>query len=172
MFPDAGLAVGLPLLAVFIAWPAAAAWRRRRLSREASTLAGSLADFAAAVRRQGKALPLDDALRAAMLRLRIEEFAALQLALELSSADAAVVADTAQRLALRLRRRVAFQRKMLARTAAGLRRGAVAAALPPIVVWLLQLGEMPLPGAALLALLLVEGLGCLLLWRLAQVEVR
>ena len=43
---------------------------------------------------------------------------------ELTHAPPHLVADTAHRLALRLKRRVAFERKMLARTASGRRRGA------------------------------------------------
>jgi hypothetical protein len=80
-------------------------------------------------------------------------------------------ADAAQRLALRLKRRVAFERKMLARTAPGLKRGAAAAAVPPLVVMTMAGfgAQLPLPALALLFTL--EALGCWLLWRTVRVEV-
>jgi hypothetical protein len=95
----------------------------------------------------------------------------LQLAQELQRGGAAQLADAAQRLALRLRRRVAFDRKMLARTAPGLRRGAVAASVPPLMALLLHMGGVDIPLGAQLTLLLVEACGCALLWRLARVEI-
>ena len=160
-----------PLLAMFIALPAAAAWRRRQASREASEVAMELAAFATAVRESAEPAPMDDALRTRLLRLRVAEAAALQLAQELESAGSAVIADAAQRLATRLRRRVAFERKMLARTAPGLRRGAVAASLPPLVMQALHFIGWDIPMAAQVLLLLVLALGCALLWRMARVEI-
>jgi Flp pilus assembly protein TadB len=160
-----------PLLAFFIALPAAAAWHRRRESREASEVAVELANFAATVRREARCLPLDETLRMRIERLRLDESAALQLAQELQRGGASLLADAAQRLALRLRRRVAFERKMLARTAPGLRRGALAASLPPVVALFLHMAGADIPLGAQLTLLLVEAAGCALLWRVARVEI-
>ena len=162
---------GWPLLAFFIALPGAAAWRRRRASRQASEVAAELVNFAAAVRREARCLPLDEPLRARIVRLRIDESVSLQLAQELQRGGPSLLADAAQRLALRLRRRVAFERKMLARTAPGLRRGAVAASLPPALALCLHLVGGDLPLGAQLTLLFVEATGCTLLWRSARVEI-
>jgi hypothetical protein len=171
MFPEVALSLCLPLLAFFIAMPAAAAWRRRGRSRQVSEVASGLDAWAASVRRESRCLPLEESLRARLIRLRIGEFASLQLAQEVAHGDATLLADAAQRLALRLRRRVAFDRKMLARTAAGLRRGAIAATLPPIAVLSMASLGVTIPLTALLMLFLVEVLGCVLLWRLARVEI-
>lgn len=171
MASDAPLFIAWPLLAFFIALPAAAAWRRRRDSREASEVAAGLVDYAAAVRRESRCLPLDEPLRARIVRLRLADAASLQLAQELQRGGAVLLAESAQRLALRLRRRVAFNRKMLARTAPGLRRGAVAASVPPVVAMLLHMGGLEIPLGAQLVLLMVEAAGCALLWRIARVEI-
>jgi Flp pilus assembly protein TadB len=171
MAAELPLFMALPLLACFIVLPAAAAWRRRSVSREASDIAARLASFAASTRAGARCLPLDETLAARLIRLRVQEFAVLQLAVELSRGDAPLLADAAQRLASRLRRRVAFERKMLARTAAGLWRGAIAASLPPLGVLLLLLADVRLPPGALATLLALEIVGCLLLWRLARVEI-
>jgi hypothetical protein len=160
-----------PLLAFFIALPAAVAWRRRRESREASEVALELANFAAAVRREARCLPLDEILRLRIIRLRLDESASLQLAQELQRGGASLLADAAQRLASRLRRRVAFERKMLARTAPGLRRGALAASLPPLGALLLHMAGAGIPLGAQVTLLLVEAGGCALMWRVARVEI-
>jgi hypothetical protein len=85
--------------------------------------------------------------------------------------DVELLADAAQRLALRLRRRVAFERKMLARTAPGLRRGALAACLPPLALCVLMSAGVTIPWTAQTLLFAVEALGCALLWRLARVEI-
>ena len=82
-----------------------------------------------------------------------------------------LLADTAQRLALRLKRRVAFERKMLARTASGRRRGAVAASIPPLALLALHAGGIQVPLAALLFVVALEACGCWLLWRVARVEI-
>jgi hypothetical protein len=82
-----------------------------------------------------------------------------------------LLADAAQRLALRLRRRVAFDRKMLARTAAGLRRGAIVASVPPVAVGALFAMGVDIPAATLSMLFLAESAACALLWRLASVEI-
>jgi hypothetical protein len=163
--------VAWPLLACFIALPAAAAARRRQASAEVSAVAAELVAFASAVRGAERALPMDEALRARILRLRVADAAPLHLAQELECAGPQTLADAAQRLALRLRRRVAFDRKMLARTAPGLRRGAIAASLPPLLVAALPFAGAHVPGATQLALLLFETAGCALLWRLARVEI-
>jgi hypothetical protein len=161
----------MPTLAAFIAMPAAAAWQRRRGSREASAIAAELADFAASVRQAERCLPMDEALRARVIRLRLADAASLQLAQELEHGGATALADAAQRLALRLKRRVCFERKMLARTAPGLRRGAIAASLPPLLMWASQVAGVEIPSAAQLCLLVAEAGGCALLWRLARVEI-
>jgi hypothetical protein len=82
-----------------------------------------------------------------------------------------LLADTAQRLALRLKRRVAFERKMLARTASGRRRGAVAASIPPLVLLAFHAGGIQIPLAALLFVVAIEACGCWWLWRVARVDI-
>jgi hypothetical protein len=159
------------LLLFFIALPALAAWARRRESRATSAVASGLAEYAAAVRLAARCLPLDDTLRLRLMRLRLAEAMSLQLAQEAERAGPMVLADVAQRLATRLRRRVAFERKMLARTAPGLRRGALAACLPPALVLMLQASGLQIPAATQLALAVAEALGCLLLWRVARVDI-
>jgi Flp pilus assembly protein TadB len=160
-----------PVLAAFIALPGAAAWRRRRVSREASAVAGELTAYAQTVRSAARCVPMDDALRARVVRLQVADAASLQVAQELERGGPEVLADSAQRLALRLRRRVAFERKMLARTAPGLRRAAVVASLPPLLMWAMQFIGAEMPPGAQGALLLAEAFGCGLLWRLAHVEI-
>jgi Flp pilus assembly protein TadB len=159
------------LLACFIALPAVAAWRRRRHSRLASEVAADLASFAQTLRRDACRQPLEENLQARILRLRLPEVSALQLAQDLERGSPSLLADTAQRLATRLRRRVAFERKMLARTASGLRRGAIAAAVPPLLVLAMQWGGVGIPVSAQLFLLFAEAAGCALLWRVARVEI-
>jgi Flp pilus assembly protein TadB len=172
---DGPLLAGLAGIAGFIALPAVIAMHRRRISREASEVATALAEFARDVRRSAHRQPLDESLRTRAERLRVPELASLLLAQELpqevNNTRAELVADSAQRLALRLKRRVAFERKMLARTASGRRRGAIAAAIPPLVLLLLRAAQIEVPMGALWSLLLVEGFGCWLLWRLARVEI-
>jgi hypothetical protein len=101
----------------------------------------------------------------------VPEFASLQLAQELAHPHPELLADAAQRLALRLKRRVAFERKMLARTASGRRRGAAAAAVAPLLLVALDAGGVSVPLAALVFVVCAEGLGCWLLWRFARVSV-
>jgi len=170
---DGPLLAGLAGIAGFIALPAVIAMYRRRVSREASEVAAALAEFARETRQSMQGLPLEETLRARAERLRVPELASLLLAQELQNDTtcAELVADSAQRLALRLKRRVAFERKMLARTASGRRRGAIAAAIPPLVILALRAAHFEVPAAALWSLLLVEGFGCWLLWRLARVEI-
>lgn len=171
MAPEAPLFLALPLLACFIVLPAVAAWRRRSVSREASDIAARLARFADTTRAEARCLPLDESLAARLVRLRVREFAVLQLAVELSRGDAVLLADAAQRLASRLRRRVAFERKMLARTASGRRRGAVAAALPGGLLLTLGMLGVDVAAPALAVLLGLEVAGCWLLWRVARVDI-
>jgi hypothetical protein len=172
---DAILTVSLGAIGAFIALPAVAAAFRRRQAREASAVASALADYATAARGSidagARCAPLDPALCSRAGQLRIPEFAALLLAHELPHERPELLADTAQRLALRLKRRVAFERKMLARTASGRRRGAVAAAAPPVVLLLVRAANIDVPTAALLLLLCIEGAGCWLLWRLSHIEI-
>lgn len=168
---DPHLWLGLPALFAFIALPAAAAWHRRRASREASAVAEELSAFASAVREAARCLPMDDALHARVIKLRVADAASLHLAQDLERGGAGALADAAQRLALRLKRRVCFERKMLARTAPGLRRGAVAASLPPVLLWASQVAGAEIPPAAQFTLLMAEAAGCALLWRLARVEI-
>ncbi|HUQ12215.1 MAG TPA: hypothetical protein VM146_18035 [Steroidobacteraceae bacterium] len=168
---ELALPMSLPMFAAIIALPAAAAWRRRRASREASEVAFELTAFADQVRGVARCLPMGEQLRARITRLRIAEAAPLELAQHLERGGPEALAEAAQRLALRLRRRVAFERKMLARTATGLRRGAIAASLPPLLMWALQFAGADIPPGARLSLLVAEAAGCALLWRLARVEI-
>src|SRR5919109_4289023 len=119
MAAETPLFLALPLLACFIVLPAAAAWRRRSVSREASDIAARLAAFAATLRVEARCQPLDESLAARLIRLRVREFAVLQLAVELARGDAALLADAAQRLPTRLGRRAAFAPKMPGRTTPG-----------------------------------------------------
>jgi hypothetical protein len=170
MRPDT-LLPALLALGVCIALPAIAAHRRRRLSRESSEVAAALADFARSLRHSPGILPVDESLLTRARRLGIPEMVGFDYARGLSRPEPVLLADAAHRLALRLKRRVAFERKMLARTAPGRWRGALAAAAPaPILIALGAAGES-LPTATLALLLSLEGLGCWLLWRLARVAV-
>jgi hypothetical protein len=161
----------LAMLCVFIALPAAGAWRRRRRSRLAAAAAADLVAFADRVRREQRCLSPDEILQWRLRRLRLAEVAPFQFALDIGRVDASLLADVAQRLASRLRRRVAFERKMLARTAPGLRRGAIAACLPPLATFTLALVGVEIPRATLGVLLAAEMSGCLLLWLWARVEI-
>jgi hypothetical protein len=165
--------VALAAIAALIAWPAFDAWRRRVLSREASAIAVELQAYASAVRAAQGCLPLDATLRMRVTALRrdVPEIVGFLLTQDLSRLSADALADAAQRLSLRLRRRVAFERKMLARTASGLKRGAVAAAIPPVLLLVFAAAGVVLPASGLLALLTLEALGCWLLWRLARVDI-
>jgi len=171
MADEALLFAALLALAGIIALPAVMAFRQRRVSREASEIANALAGFALTVRSSSRCQPLDATLQRRAQRLRIPELAPLLLALELPHASPQLLAETAQRLALRLKRRVAFERKMLARTASGRRRGAVAAAVAPLAFIALRGAGMQPPFVMFVFLLLVEACGCWMLWRLARVEI-
>ena len=169
MFDAAQLLVWPPL-ALLIALPALAAWRRREQSREMRELADALITHAESLQAGDEMSPLAPTLQQRLDRLGIPDTAVLTLAQDHAS-QRSLRADCAQRLALRLRRRVAFERKMLARSAPGLRRGAFAASAPPLAALLLQSVGIEIPVGARAALLLVEICGCVLLWRLARVEI-
>ena len=168
---DAALLASLLAFGAFIALPALMAAHCRRASRTASALAASLAEYAAAVRDGVSPPVLDDSLCARAGQLRIPEVALLLLAREMPQTPSRLVADTANRLALRLKRRVAFERKMLARTAPGRRRGAIAASLPPLVLVALHVAGIDLPMSLLLLLLAAQAGGGVLLWRVARVDI-
>lgn len=159
----------LLMLAFVLAWPALLAWWRRGVSREASEVAAALETFASDTRRANRCLEMDAALAARVARLRMPEFGSFRLAPTLPNATPDLVADAAGRLALRLRRRTSFERKMLARTAPGRRRGAIAGALPPALLLALTFVGARVPGAALLLLIFAQGLGCWLQARIARV---
>jgi hypothetical protein len=160
-------------LAALIALPAVAAWRRRARSREASEVALELLELAAGTRRGAAVAAVDGGLLARLRALRrsVPEVVSFELALTLERASPELVADAAQRLALRLKRRVAFERKMLARTRSGLQRGACAAAAAPLALLALASAGLGVPPFGLALLLALEALGCWLLWRVAHVEV-
>jgi len=160
-----------PALLLLTALPALAAWRVRRRSRARSEMAGQLVEYAAAVRRAQCHLELDAALRDRLRRCGVPETLCLEFAQELPRLEPDLSAEVAQRLALRLKRRVAFERKMLARTAPGRWRGAMAATLPALAMLGLLVAGDPPPSTLLLLVLAVEALGCWLLWRVAQVDV-
>lgn len=159
------------LLAILVALPAVFAAHRRRVNREISEVASSLIDFAAAQRRAPLRLSLDEQLLARARRLHIPELISFEFVRGLPAPDPALLADSAQRLALRLKRRVAFERKMLARTAAGRWRGSVVATAPAVILLAMSGAGLVLPMSALAALLALETLGCWLLLRAARVEV-
>lgn len=159
------------LIAVLISLPASLAHRRRRASCEVADVATALIEFAVSVRSAGRSLPLDENLLLRARRLRIPEMISFEFVQALSAPAPELLAESAQRLGLRLKRRVAFERKMLARTAAGRWRGSIAAAAPAGALLALAAAGVVLPATALILLLLLEGLGCWLLWRAARVEV-
>jgi len=171
MSSDALLLACMLAFAAFIALPAVAAARRRHAMCEASEVAGMLAAIARDLRCRAPYPPPDASLWRRARQLNAPEFPALLLAQELAGPGDDLLADTAQRFATRLKRRVAFERKMLARTASGRRRGAIAASLPPLALLMLRAGGIDIPFAALLFVVAVEAFGCWLLWRLARVEI-
>ena len=172
MWSDPGLLGACLVVGILIALPAALAGRRRRLSRELSEVASALIDFAVAVRRAGqRAAASMRVCWRAPVGCGIPEWISFEFAQAMPAPDPELLADSAQRLALRLKRRVAFERKMLARTAAGRWRGSIAAAARPLVLLGLAAAGIVLPLAALAWLLALEALGCWLLWRAARVEV-
>jgi hypothetical protein len=171
MSSDVFLFASMLAFAALVALPAIAAARRRHAMCEASEVAGMLAAMAREVRRRAPCPSPEAPLWRRAQRLNAPEFPALLLAQELAAPGDELLADTAQRFATRLKRRVAFERKMLARTASGRRRGAIAASVPPLALLALRAGGIEVPIAALLFVVAVEGCGCWLLWRLARVEI-
>ena len=170
MGSDFALLASMLAFAALIALPAIAAARRRQAMCEVSEVAAALSAMALVVRAKAACPPPDALLWQRAERLGAREFPALLLAQELSQ-SAELVADTAQRFALRLKRRVAFERKMLARTASGRRRGALAASLPPLLLLVLHGGGIGIPLGALWFVVAVEACGSWLLWRAARVEI-
>ena len=159
------------IIALLISLPSwAVVWRRKR-SRESSAVASALVAFASEVRRSRICLTLDETLLARTRRLRIPEMVSFDYARELSRPQPELLADAVQRLALRLKRRVAFERKMLARTAAGRRRAAAAAAASIAAILALQLAGLAPPALLLLAASLLVTIGSALCWRVSRVEV-
>jgi len=159
------------VLAGLIALPSLAALHGRRRSRECSELAAALAEYSTALRRERCRVDIDEALLIRARQLAVPELVVFEYLHGLARPDPGLLADAAQRLALRLKRRVAFARKMLARTASGRRRAALAAALPALILVMLGASGVVLPMEALIPLLLLEAVGCWLLWYLARVEV-
>jgi Flp pilus assembly protein TadB len=151
--------------------PALAARQRRRLCQAWSDVAVELTLFANEVQRAARRLAVDEDLLRRLRALSIPEFTTFELVCQLRNADPALLSDAARRLALRLKRRAAFERKMLARTAPGRRRGAIAAAAPAVVLLVANAGGAALPAAALVLLVSFEALGCWMLWRVARVDV-
>jgi hypothetical protein len=174
MAADVTLLVILAAIAVLVALPGAVAAYRRHVTRDISEIAATLMQRAIAMRREasaGRCVALDPKLLEQLQRRCARELAPLELALGLPRPAPEVLADTAQRLALRLKRRVAFERKMLARTASGRRRGALGASLAPLALVLLRSAGMQVPSGALLLVLGIEACGCWLTWRVARVEI-
>ena len=169
MSSEVALPASMAVFAMLIALPALLAACRRRAMREVSEVAGALSAMAVAIRKN--AACIDTSLWSRAQRLQAPEFSLLLLARELPRHDPELLSDTAQRLALRLKRRVAFERKMLARTASGRRRGALAAIAPPFALLALHASGIQIPLAALLFVVVLEALGCWLLWRVARVEI-
>jgi len=159
------------VLAALVAVPWLAAMHARRRSRECSAFASRLDEFAAAVRRERRALAIEDSLMEAAAELGIPERPSFEYLRELTQPEPELLADSAQRLALRLKRRVAFTRKMLARTASGRRRAALAATAPAFLMLCMQAAGVAVPLPAQVVLVVLEAAGCWLVWRLARVGV-
>jgi len=159
------------VLGTLVAAPSLVAIQGRRRSRDCSEFASALVEFANTVRRERRCLAIDEEFLRRGRRLGVPELISFEYLRELAHPDPLVLAEAAQRLALRLKRRVAFARKMLARTASGRRRAALAAAAPAFAMLLLGASGVVLPPGTLMVLLLLETLGCWLLWYLARVEV-
>jgi hypothetical protein len=157
------------MLGFVLAWPVVLAAWRRRVNRNASEAAGALEAFAAEARRATQCLEIEPSLAAQVARLRMPELGAFRLVPVLPNATPALVSDAAARLALRLRRRISFERKMLARTAPGRRRAAAAGALPCVLLLAIAATGAGIPAAALLLLAFAQGVGCWLQVRIAHV---
>jgi hypothetical protein len=162
MGPDVALTIACVLITALVMLPGVQALRRRRASRESSAMASSLVELAGVV---------DEAFLARLRRVAQVETIPFEFARQFAETNPPLLADAARRLALRLKRRVAFERKMLARTAPGRRRGAIAAAVPGATLLGLRIADVMLPLPAMVVLIAVEAFGCWLLWRVARVEV-
>jgi hypothetical protein len=171
MSPDLLPLGACALIALCTSLPSCAALWRRRRSRESSAVANALATFASEVRRRHVCLPLDEALLARARRLRIPEMVSFHYAHQLSRPQPELLAAAVHRLALRLKRRVAFERKMLARTAPGRRRAAIAATASIVAILALQMAGLAPPAVLLVGASLLGALGSALCWRLSRVEV-
>jgi hypothetical protein len=158
-------------IALVIAMPSWAALRRRNRSRESSAVASALATFASEVRRRRVCLPLDDQLLARARRLHLPEMVSLDYARQLAQPQPDLLAAAAHRLALRLKRRVAFERKMLARTEPGRRRALAAAAMCVAAMLALRATGLAPPALLLLAASAWIALGSALCWGVSRVEV-
>ena len=162
MNPDFALGLACLLITALVLLPGVQVVWRRRASRESSAIACAL------VEGQGV---VDEAFVQRLRRLGVPDTIPFEFARQFAASDPDLRADVARRLALRLRRRVAFERKMLARTASGRRRGALAAAVPPATLLGLRLADVVLPVPLMGLLVVLEAFGCWLLWRVARVEV-
>ena len=168
---DPALLGACALIGILIALPALGAARRRRRSSELARVANGFMELAQAVRRAGIRLHAHEDLLKTARALVIPELVTFEFIQASTKNTPELLADTAQRLALRLKRRVAFERKMLARTASGRRRGAIGAAAPALAMLLARVGGVALPMTALMLLVVLEVLGCWMLWRVARVDV-
>lgn len=171
MWADLAPLIACLLLTALVAIPALLARQRRHLSRDWSEVATALAAFAAQVRHEQRVIEVDDTLLRRLRALAIPERVPFELVCQLRQSEPEWLANAAERLSLRLKRRAAFERKMLARTASGRRRGALAAATPALVLLLARSGGVAMPMTALSLLVVLEILGCWMLWRVARVDV-
>src|SRR5689334_13291098 len=112
MGPDAWLAIACVSIAALVALPAVQVLQRRRTNRESSAVAAALAERAATI-RAATCRDADAELLERLRALAIPETIPFEYAQQLKDANPELLADAAQRLALRLKRRVAFERKML-----------------------------------------------------------
>jgi hypothetical protein len=156
-----------------IAAPAAFAWHSGRGSRRASEFAAGLTQFAREVRAKNTPLPFPEELERAAVALAVPEQLSFTVALTLARLPADELAAAAERLATRVRRRIAFERKMRARTLPGRRRAALVGAMP-ILLLLAGVPDVDASGLATSSVgcvLLLEAAGAALLWRFAKVEI-
>ncbi len=158
-------------IALVMALPSWAALQRRNRSRESSAVASALVDFARELRSGHVNLRLDAELLARTRRLRIPEMVSFDFARELPCPQPELLAAAVHRLALRLKRRVAFERKMLARTAPGRRRALVAAAACITAIVGLQVWDLIPPTLLLLMTSALAALGSALCWRVSRVDI-
>src|SRR6185436_3903873 len=91
------------VLAVLVALPSLAALQGRRRSRECSEFALALSEFATTVRRERRCLAIDETLLLRARRLGIPELVCFEYLRELVQPEPALLAEAAQRLALRLK---------------------------------------------------------------------